>query len=151
MRYIEFSKRKKKNCVFSGNCVIEGPSLNGCVFVSLSDFRRFETIKCFQPKESSEPRRTIRGVTLRDLAGVNSLYFCKSFDFKFWAAALSNEVEKPNAKGKGKGLPRTGYEDPEGEYRYSSTFPSTSALDGGGWSKPRPVRFTPGKDPVPIV
>jgi hypothetical protein len=28
---------------------------------------------------------------------------------------------------------------------------STSALGGGGWSAPRPGRFTPGKDPVPIV
>jgi hypothetical protein len=27
----------------------------------------------------------------------------------------------------------------------------TSALDGGGWSTPRPGRFTPGKDPVPLV
>ena len=27
----------------------------------------------------------------------------------------------------------------------------TSALDGGEWSTPRPGRFTPGKDPVPIV
>ena len=34
---------------------------------------------------------------------------------------------------------------------YSSTLPSTSALDGGGWSTPRPCRCTPGKDPVPIV
>ena len=34
---------------------------------------------------------------------------------------------------------------------YSSTVPSTSALDGDGWSKPRPCRFTPGKDPVPVV
>ena len=34
---------------------------------------------------------------------------------------------------------------------YSSTLPSTSALDGGGWSTPSPGRFTPGKDPVPIV
>ena len=34
---------------------------------------------------------------------------------------------------------------------YSSTLPSTSALDGGGWLTPRPGRFTPGKDPVPIV
>ena len=34
---------------------------------------------------------------------------------------------------------------------YSSTLPSTSALDGGGWSAPRPGRFTPGKDPVSIV
>jgi hypothetical protein len=27
----------------------------------------------------------------------------------------------------------------------------TSALEGGGWSAPHPGRFTPGKDPVPIV
>jgi hypothetical protein len=27
----------------------------------------------------------------------------------------------------------------------------TSALEGGGWSAPRPGRFSPGKDPVPIV
>jgi hypothetical protein len=29
--------------------------------------------------------------------------------------------------------------------RYSSTLSFTLALDGGGWSTPRPVRFTPGK------
>ena len=34
---------------------------------------------------------------------------------------------------------------------YSSTFPSTSALDGGGWSTLCPGHFTPGKDTVPIV
>jgi hypothetical protein len=34
---------------------------------------------------------------------------------------------------------------------YSSILPSTSALDGGGWSTPCPGRFTPSKDPVPIV
>jgi hypothetical protein len=27
----------------------------------------------------------------------------------------------------------------------------TSALEGGGWSAPRLVRFTPGKDPIQIV
>ena len=32
---------------------------------------------------------------------------------------------------------------------YSSTLPSTSALDGGGWSTPRPGRFTPGKERYP--
>ena len=47
--------------------------------------------------------------------------------------------------------PRTGREGPEGEQMYSSTLPSTSALDGGGWSTTRPGRFTPEKDPVPIV
>ena len=54
-------------------------------------------------------------------------------------------------KGKGKVLPGTGHEGPEEKQMYSSTLPSTSALDGGGWSAPRPSRFTPGKDPVPIV
>jgi hypothetical protein len=34
---------------------------------------------------------------------------------------------------------------------YSSTLSITSALDGGGWSMPRPGRFIPGKDPVPLV
>ena len=29
---------------------------------------------------------------------------------------------------------------------YSTTLTSTSALDGGGWSTPRPGRFTPGKE-----
>jgi hypothetical protein len=54
-------------------------------------------------------------------------------------------------KGKGKVNPRTGHEGPEGEQRYSSTLSLTPALDGGGWSTPRPGRFTPGNDPVPIV
>jgi len=34
---------------------------------------------------------------------------------------------------------------------YSSTLTVTSVLDGGEWSTPRPGRFNPGKDPVPIV
>jgi len=34
---------------------------------------------------------------------------------------------------------------------YSSTLSLTSAQDGGGWSTPRPGRFTPDKDPVRIV
>jgi len=54
-------------------------------------------------------------------------------------------------KRKGEVHPRARHEDPEGEQMYSSTLPSTSALDVGGWSKPRPGRFTPRKDPVPIV
>ena len=34
---------------------------------------------------------------------------------------------------------------------YSSTLSLTSALYEGGWSTPRPGRFTHRKDPVPIV
>ena len=45
-------------------------------------------------------------------------------------------------KGKGKGHPITGHEGPEGDQMYSSTLPSTSALDGGGWSAPRPCRLS---------
>jgi hypothetical protein len=34
---------------------------------------------------------------------------------------------------------------------YRPTLSLTSAIDGGLWSTPRPDRFTPGKDTVPIV
>jgi len=34
---------------------------------------------------------------------------------------------------------------------YSSALSLTSALDEGVWSSPRPGRFSPEKDPVPIV
>jgi hypothetical protein len=47
--------------------------------------------------------------------------------------------------------PGTGHEGPQVKKRYSSTLSLTSALDEGGWSTPRPGRFTPGKDPVSIV
>ena len=42
--------------------------------------------------------------------------------------------------------PVTCHESPEGSYRYSSTISLTSVLDEGGWSTPRPGRFTPGKE-----
>jgi hypothetical protein len=48
-------------------------------------------------------------------------------------------------------VPRNRTEVPEGGQRYSSTLSLTSALEVGEWSAPRPDRFTPGKDPVPIV
>ena len=62
-----------------------------------------------------------------------------------------NSARSCRPKGKGKGHPGTGHEGPEGEQIYSSTLSLTLTLDGGGWSAPRPGRFTPGKDPVPIV
>jgi hypothetical protein len=43
--------------------------------------------------------------------------------------------------------PRTGSEGPEGDYGYSSTLSSISALDVGGWLTPRPGRLPPGKRP----
>ena len=53
--------------------------------------------------------------------------------------------------GKSKVHPRTGHEGPEGEWKCSCILLLTSALDRGEWSMPCPGRFTPGKDPVPIV
>jgi hypothetical protein len=67
-------------------------------------------------------------------------------DANFWTRCT-----EANTMCKGKGHPRTGHEGPEGEYRYSCTLSLTSALDGGGWSTPRPGRFTPGNDPVLIL
>ena len=53
---------------------------------------------------------------------------------------------------KNKVRPRTGYEGPEGDYRYRSTLSLTSALDGGEWLTPHLGRSIPGKrDLVPIV
>ena len=49
-----------------------------------------------------------------------------------------------HCKRKDKVRPITGHEGPEGEQMYSSTLPSTWALDGGGWSTPRPGRITSG-------
>jgi hypothetical protein len=48
--------------------------------------------------------------------------------------------------GMGEGQPTTDHEGTEEEYRYSYTVSATSALDGGGWSTPRPGRFTTGKE-----
>ena len=61
------------------------------------------------------------------------------------------DAKSLRGKGKGNVHPRTGHESPERENRYSSSLSLTSSLDAGGWSKPRPDRFTPGKDPVHIV
>jgi len=59
--------------------------------------------------------------------------------------------EQSVVKEKGKSTLEQDHESPEGEQMYSSTLPSTPAIDGGGLSTPRPGRFTPEKDPVPIV
>jgi len=53
--------------------------------------------------------------------------------------------QKYRVKEKGKVNSITGHEGPEGEFRYICTLDLTSALDGGGWSTPRSVRFNPGK------
>jgi hypothetical protein len=46
---------------------------------------------------------------------------------------------------------RTGHESPEREQKQSPTLSLASALDDGEWSTPRPGRFNPGKDLVPVV
>jgi hypothetical protein len=52
---------------------------------------------------------------------------------------------------KGNVHPITGHQWPRGGVEvYLYSF-STTKLGGGGWPAPRPGRFTPGKDQVPIV
>ena len=50
-----------------------------------------------------------------------------------------------SSKRKGKILPITRHEGPEGEYTFSSTLSFTSALGRGGWSIPLPGLFTFGE------
>ena len=52
--------------------------------------------------------------------------------------------------GKGKVHPRKGHEGPEGEYRYSSTFSLTSALDGVRGQRHAPAALPPGKTRYPL-
>jgi hypothetical protein len=52
---------------------------------------------------------------------------------------------EPNYADKSKFHPRIRHGGPERAQRYTSILSVTSALYGGGWSTPRPGRFTPGK------
>jgi hypothetical protein len=54
-------------------------------------------------------------------------------------------------KQKGKGHPITGHKGPTGGVEVKPYSFSTPARAGGGWSAPRPGRFTPEKYLVPIV
>ena len=56
-----------------------------------------------------------------------------------------------NGEGKGKAHPRTGHEGPEGEEKYSSTLPLTSALDGVGGHLHTSATLAPGKYTIPIL
>ena len=72
-----------------------------------------------------------------------------------YAAAAVYRINDPvgyiRNDSKCKVLLRIGHEGPEEELMYSCTLPSTLALDGYGWSTPRPGRFNPREDSVPIV
>ena len=50
---------------------------------------------------------------------------------------------------KGKVQSIAGQEGPEGEEMYSSTLPSTSALDGVGGQRHASAALPPGRAPVP--
>jgi hypothetical protein len=53
--------------------------------------------------------------------------------------------------GKGKAHPRIGHEGAGVKYRYNSTLSLSLALNACGCSSPRPNRFTPRNDLVPIL
>ena len=67
------------------------------------------------------------------------------------AVRSSETLKKFNINGEGIVHHRTGHKGPQREYRHNCTLSLTSALDVGGCSTPRPGRFNPAKDQVPIV
>ena len=72
---------------------------------------------------------------LRASPGARNVYCrVKESRVTYWKQILESKVH-----------PRTSQKSLEGEYRYNSTLSLPSALDRGGWSAPRPGRFTPGK------
>jgi hypothetical protein len=75
--------------------------------------------------------------------GQTSLKIIRSILVSCVPGYVASEV---SVERKGKVDPRTDHECPEGEQRYSSILSLTLALDEGGWSTPRPGRFTPGKE-----
>ena len=71
--------------------------------------------------------------------------------FRRVSPVLSSVINRPSinfiVQHKGEFHRITYHEKPEVEYRYSSTLSLTSALDGVGWTKPRPCLFTPLERP----
>jgi hypothetical protein len=71
-----------------------------------------------------------------------------------WKTEMQGSSETPedfyqitllSVKSKSKVHPKTGHEGPEGEQMYSSTLPSTSALDGVGGQHHAPAALPTGK------
>ena len=81
-----------------------------------------------------------------EISAVEAAGSCRVTQVKNREYLQPNSTVGEHESGKGKGHPIRGHEGPKGEQMYSSTLPSTSTLDGGGWSTPRPGRFTPRKE-----
>ena len=92
--------------------------------------------------ETPEPRKRVHIST----AMIKLLSFALYTECLLYFAWKVPEVTLHRKKGKV--LPITGHEGPEGEQRYSPFM--TSALRWGS-AAPRPGLFTPGKDPVLIA
>ena len=92
----------------------------------------------------------------RKLLGIISVDFDTSGQLRIiYSAFVKKNVEKweynEAVKGKGKGSPYNRQLRPRRSVEVQLYPFMTSALRWGGWSAPRPGRFTVGKDPVPIV
>jgi len=77
------------------------------------------------------------------------VHYRKIFKNAYWTMFRSKSLTRCIVKGTVH--IRTGHEEPDGEQSYDTTLSFTSATDVGRWLTPRPGRFIPGKDPVPIV
>jgi len=103
---------------------------------------------CWQKKSEEivpywhKPHHKLHTVQVRTLSWEASLWQASFLLPTLWKSSTEQV--------KGKVHPRTGHRGPEGEQRYSFNLSLTSALDGGGWSTPRPNRFTSEKTRYPL-
>ena len=82
-----------------------------------------------------------------------TIFYC--YFMKFYCSPVPIQTtqwvtQNSTRKGKGKGHPITVHEGPEGKQVYSSTLPSTSALDVVGGQRHAPAALSPGKTRYPL-
>ena len=110
---------------------------------SLSSYRKTHTVV---RKHASNWQKAASAETKgRGLTVTCDVYFAAIIDFTITKMMVPLEIRKVKIKFNLEQATEVQ------EYRCICTLSLTSALDGGGWSTPRPGRFTPGKAPVPIV
>jgi hypothetical protein len=83
----------------------------------------------------------------------SAIFYCSNFVFLKVKVKVKFTLEQLcvfKGKSKGKVHPRTGYEGPEGEYRYSSTLSLASAQDKMGGQHHAPAALTPRKTRHPL-
>jgi hypothetical protein len=116
----------------------------------LTVYGPYRTRRVGWPNGTSRLQLVDRSAVASYMASEDHCFEPRSLQFWFSFSTISQCLNSLKQiitirKVKRKFRPITGHEGTEGEYRYSDTSSLTSAL-GGGFSTPRPSRFTPRKE-----